>query len=92
MAGLVDGCDGYICGCLLVIVLTNFKAGTDANRSTVVLRSPGRLLRYAVQTIAPADGSYAYMEAHADGTVSVRTNTAGAVYGTVAVPLHRAAG
>jgi hypothetical protein len=81
VAGLVDGCDGYICGCLLVIALTNFKAGTDANRSTVVLRSPGRLLRYAVQTIAPADG-----------TVSVRTNTAGAVYGTVAVPLHRAAG
>ena len=88
MPGLVDGCDGYICGGVLVVVLTNFRAGTASNKSTTVLKSPRRASRYVVQTIAPANGTYAYMEAHQDGTVNIRTNTSDALYGTITVPLE----
>lgn len=81
-------CRGFVCGSLLVVTMTSFNAGTKANKLTRLLRSPRRIRRYTVHQLAPADGTYAYMEAHQDGTVNVRTNTDGSVYGTLVAALE----
>lgn len=80
--------EGYIVGAMLVVIVAGFRSGADGNKLTKVLHSPRRIARYAVQTIAPMDGTYSYIEACSDGAVNVRTNSAGSVYGTIAVPLQ----
>lgn len=86
--GDVSECRGFIAGNLLVVTMTSFAAGTKTNKLTKLLKSPRRVRRYTVHQLAPADGTYAYMEAHQDGTVNVRTNTDGSVYGTLVAALE----
>lgn len=84
--GLVSNVTGYITGDLLTVIVRNFQGGAG-NQLTDVLKSPRKPAIYAAQTVAPQDGSYAYIEVNLDGTVKVRTNSAASIYGTITVPL-----